>query len=235
VKAALIAAGSGERLRAAGVSVPKPLVPIGGTPLVDRVLGAAAAAGLREVACIFNEAADAVEAHCRRTWPDLVLHIVRRTTPSSMESLFALAPYLRDGRFVLLTVDAVFGPELLPAFLQAAQGFPDADGVLAVHEFVDDEKPLHVALDARGQVTALGVEAASAPTITAGLYVLAPRIFDEVDAARRGGLRALREFFGHLLVRGYRLYGAPVAKTIDVDRPHDLAVAEAFVRSGFRA
>lgn len=233
MKAALIAAGSGERLRSAGLPLPKPLVPVAGVALVDRVLKAVAAAGIGEVACIFNRAADAVEAHCRRAHPSLTLHVVRHDTPSSMESLFALQPHLKGDPFLLLTVDAVFGPNLLPSFLENAARFEDADGVLAVHGFVDDEKPLRVRLDETRRIVGLGQEAADSDVITAGLYVLSPRVFAEVDAARRANFSALRQFLRHLILQGYRLYGAPVEKTVDVDRPEDIAVAEAFVAGGF--
>lgn len=235
MKAALIAAGFGERLRDAGITTPKPLVPIAGTPLIDRVFAALAAVGIREVACIFNEAFDAVEAHCRQHPHGLELTIVRRTTPNSLESLLTLAPYVSDDRFLLLTVDAVFGPAMLPAFLQRADEFEAADGVLAVTNFVDDEKPLRIALDPAGRVTALGSAAEASPLVTAGFYLLTPRIFAAVDGARQQHLAALRQFLGHLVERGYRLYGADVAKTVDVDRPEDIAVAEAFVRSGYTA
>jgi NDP-sugar pyrophosphorylase family protein len=235
VKAALIAAGSGERLRAAGLHLPKPLVPVAGVALVDRVLNAVAAAGIAEVACIFNLAADAVEEHCRRAHPSLTLQVVRRDTPSSMESLFALRPHLDGDPFLLLTVDAVFGPTLLPLFLDQAARFKDADGVLGVHEFVDDEKPLRVKLDASGRIVGLAEEAAESPVITAGLYVLSPRIFAEVDAARNASFTALRQFLRHLVRQDHRLYGAPVEKTVDVDRPEDIALAEAFVAGGFTA
>jgi len=235
MRAALIAAGLGERLRNGGIQVPKPLVPIAGVPLIDRVLAAVAAVGIKEVACIFNEEADAVEAHCRQSARHLELYIVRRTTPSSMESLFALAPYLHNGRFLLLTVDAVFGPTVLPELLAAAARYPDADGVLGVHDFVDDEKPLRLTVDAENRVTSLGPDAGASPLITAGLYVFDPRIFREVDAARAARFTALRQFLGHLVQTGYRLYGARLPKTIDVDRPEDVRTAEAFVRNGFTA
>src|SRR5262250_539821 len=130
MKAALIAAGLGERLHAAGITVPKPLIGVAGKPLIDHVLDAVA--GIGELVCIFNEQADAVEAHCRRRRAAPVLQIVRRTTPSSMESLFALAPHLGDAPFVLLTVDAVFAPAVLGEFLATAARRPDADAVLAV-------------------------------------------------------------------------------------------------------
>jgi NDP-sugar pyrophosphorylase family protein len=152
-----------------------------------------------------------------------------------MESLFALRPHLNDEPFLLLTVDAVFGPTLLPSFLDQAARFRDADGVLGVHEFIDDEKPLRVALDESRRIVALAEDAAGSPVITAGLYVLSPRIFAEVEAARRENFTALRQFLRHLVRQDYRLYGAPVEKTVDVDRPEDIAVAEAFIASEFTA
>lgn len=233
MKAGLIAAGLGERLREAGITMPKPLVEIAGTPLIDHVLDAVAAAGIEEVACIFNDQADAVETHCRRRRGGPRLQIVRRTTPSSMESLFVLAPCLQDGRSLVLTVDAVFAPAVLRAFLIAAAQHADADVVLAVTDFVDDEKPLRLAMAADGRVTALGDGAAASPLITAGFYVFEPRVFDEIPAARAARFTALRQYLRHLVQRGYRVYGAPVGKTVDVDRPEDIAAADTFVRGGF--
>lgn len=233
MKAGLIAAGTGERLREAGIDVAKPLVRVAGKPLIDHVLDAVAAAGIDEVACIFNDAADAVDAHCRARGAPPRLRIVRRTTPSSMESLFTLAPHLGDAPFLLLTVDAVFAPGVLREFLTAAARHGDADVVLAMTDFVDDEKPLRLAVDRGGRVGALGDDAAASPFITAGFYVFHPRVFAEIDAARGAGLSALRKFLGHLLARGYRIYGERAGKTVDVDRPQDIAAAEAFVRGGF--
>jgi len=233
MKAALIAAGLGERLRAAGITIPKPLIEVAGKPLIDHVIDAAAAAGIDELVCIFNQQADAVERHCRRRAGAPRLQIVRRTTPSSMESLFALAPHLGGERFVLLTVDAVFAPAVLRDFLAAAAQRPAADAVLAITDFVDDEKPLRIALATDGRVTALGEQAAASPLVTAGFYVLHPRVFAEMDAARAAHCSALRQYLRHLLAHGYRMDGARIGKTVDVDRPHDIAVADAFVRSGF--
>lgn len=235
MKAGLIAAGLGERLRDGGIRVPKPLVEIAGTPLIDRVLDAVVAAGIDEVACVFNEAADtdAVVAHCGARQRAPRLHIVRRSTPSSMESLFTLAPFLGNAPALVSTVDAVFAPAMLREFLAAAAHHADADVVLAVTRFIDDEKPLHVGLDAAGRVVALGEDAAASPLVTAGFYIFAPRVFAEIDAARAARLSALRQYLGYLLQRGYRVYGAHVGKTVDVDRPEDVIAADAFVRTGF--
>jgi NDP-sugar pyrophosphorylase family protein len=234
-RAAIIAAGRGERFRAAGVRTPKPLIEVAGVSLIDRTFDALAAAGIGEAVCLFNAEDDAVERHCRRRGAPPRLEIVRRSTPSSMESLFALAPlFAGEHRLLLLTVDAVFSPATLRDFLATAESCVDADVVLALSSFVDDEKPLFVEIEETGRVIALGAGAAGSGLVTAGFYILHPRIFAEIDAARRAGLASLRQWFAHLIERGYRFHGVPAGKTIDVDRPEDVAAAEHFVRSGFR-
>jgi FMN phosphatase YigB (HAD superfamily)/dTDP-glucose pyrophosphorylase len=234
MKAGIIAAGHGERLRTAGISEPKPLVRVAGTALIDHTLHAIRSAGLREVACIVNEESAAVETHCRESSTGLAITFVKRTTPSSMESLFALEPHLGDGTFLLLTVDAIIAPAAVRDFMMAAIRRDDADCVLAVSSFIDDEKPLHVGCLADGRVTALGDAAAGSPLITAGLYVFRPTIFAEVEKARSAGFTALRYFLAHLLAHGYRMYAEHVPKCVDVDRPDDLLSAEQFVRSGYQ-
>ena len=236
MKAGLIAAGLGERLLAAGITTPKPLVRVAGTALVDRVLDAVAAAGIDEVACLFNAepATDAVEAHCRARRSGPRLAIRRRTTPSSIESLREVAGMLGGGSAaLLLTVDAVFAPATLRDFVAAAAACAAADAVLAVTDHIDDEKPLHAALAADGRVTALGAAAAGSGWITAGFYVLAPRALAAVAAARSGEFAALRAFLAHLVETGRVVYGVPMGKTLDVDRPDDIAAADAFVRGGY--
>jgi NDP-sugar pyrophosphorylase family protein len=234
MKAGIIAAGLGERLSRAGISGPKPLVRVNGVPLIEHTLHAIRAAGVREVVCIINEASSAVATYCQEHIPDLPVQFIHRTTPSSMESLFALAPQLGEDVFLLLTVDAIVAPAALRDFVRAAAARA-ADGVLAVNDFIDDEKPLHVACGRDGRISAIGDPAANSALITAGFYVLHPRICAEIDAARAAGFTALRQFLAHLVARGYRLYGERVPKCVDVDRPEDIATAEAFIRSGYRA
>jgi len=235
MRVGIIAAGTGERLRQGGYTQPKPLVRVAGKPLIDYVLAGVAATGASDVACIVNEASHGIEEHCRGQWPDLQFTFIRRTTPSSMESLFTLEPVLRGGPFLLLTVDAIFAPQVLRDFLTATAAYPTARGVLAVNNFVDDEKPLRVQLEGDGRIRALGPEARDGGLVTAGFYVFDPVIFTEVAAARQRQLTALRQFLGHLLECGHTLYGQRVPKTVDVDRPEDIATAEAFVRGGFVA
>ena len=57
--AVVMAAGQGTRMRS---SLPKALVPVGGVPIVTRLLAAIAGAGIRRVAVVVGHGADEVRA-----------------------------------------------------------------------------------------------------------------------------------------------------------------------------
>ena len=152
-----------------------------------------------------------------------------------MESLFALAPKLGSEPFLILTVDAIVSPAAVRDFALASAKRPYADAVLAVNDFIDDEKPLFVASAVDGRIEAIGPDAAGSPLVTAGFYVFRPNVFAEIEAARAQRFTALRQFLHHLLARGYAVFAERVPKCVDVDRPEDVAVAEAFIRSGYTA
>jgi len=230
MKAAIIAAGTGERLIAGGIDTPKPLLPVGGRPLIARIVDAAARLGLSSVACIVNDVTPAVAEYMRSTsWP-IPVDLLVKTTPSSMESLFCLQPMLRDEPFLLFTVDVVVGFAALQRFLAAATDLPEVDGVLALTDYIDDQKPLWVETDQDRRITAMGEAAAGSRNVTAGFYYFKPNIFALMPEARARNMSALRQFLGLLITRGYVLHGLPVAKTIDVDYPEDMQKAEAYLR-----
>lgn len=230
MKMGIIAAGKGERLTRGGIGTPKPLVRVGEKPLIARIIDAASRIDVSSIAIIVNDLDPTVAGYLRSMPLPVPLNLVVKTTPSSMESLFCLAPFLGDEAFVLFTVDVVFEHRTLEDFLRNAGSFTDAKGVLALTRFVDDEKPLWVAVDGGSRITAMGDAAKGSPFVTAGFYYFKPDIFKEIDAARRKNLNALRQFLGHLIDNGYPISGVEVAKTVDVDYPEDIEKAEAFLK-----
>lgn len=230
MKAGIIAAGTGERLAQGGISIPKPLVPIAGEPMIARVVRAAAELKVTGVACVVNDLNPEVARYLQSgSWP-VPVELVVKTTPNSMESLFSLAPLLDREPFILFTVDAVFSMKALKAFLSGARGIGGAEGVLALTGHVDDEKPLWVKVDSTQRVIIVGDAAGPGPFVTAGFYYFSPQVFKEMGAARHRNLGALRQFLALLVEKGYAVYGFPVSKTVDVDYPEDIAKAEAFLR-----
>jgi NDP-sugar pyrophosphorylase family protein len=230
MRAGIISAGWGERL-APGFSVPKPLVPICGEPMIGRLIRVAAEAGITSLCCIINEGSPQTEAYLlSKEWP-LDFELVKKTTGNSLESFITLAPLLAGGPFVLFTVDAVFRPITLRRFLAGAAALRPAQGVLAVTRFSDDEKPLRVDAGRDHRVTRIGHTDGGPGVVTAGFYRFEPSVFDFIGEAQARRLAALRQFLCFLPDVGFRLYAVSVGKTIDVDRPEDVAAAENYLRS----
>jgi NDP-sugar pyrophosphorylase family protein len=228
LRAGILAAGRGERLRRHASDL-KPLARVGEQTLIEHVLKSMAAAGAAEVVVIINEDSRAVRDHVARSdWPFDLRWIVE-TTPTSMHSFLRLVETLAadgsDGPFLLSTVDTVTSPQAYADFMRRASDL-NAAIALALTSPGDDEKPLLVRTEDNGRVEKFG----DGEFATAGIYAVGPIILREADAARRDGLAALRNFLQRLLERGYEIAGIPISESIDVDRPADLAAAEAFLR-----
>ena len=227
----IIAAGEGSRMRAEGFALPKPLVSISGRPLIDRIIDAGVHAGVSRIACIVNEQSPELVDHLRRKSTDAEIALLVRSTPSSMHSLFALAPLLGDGDFCLATADTVFQEEEFMQFLMYAGQIQNTDGLLAVTQFVDDEKPLYAAMDDERRIVNFSDTLEGTHWVTGGVYYFSSRIFAEIETAYRRRIERLRNFLRLLLEKGYRLAGYPFSKMIDVDHVHDVSVAEEFLRN----
>lgn len=219
----VIAAGEGTRL--SGLQSPKPLVEVAGRPLIEHVLSNFEAAGIVPVAVILNESGGDCAAFVRRRFPKTVAPLLIRTTASSLESFRAILAAADPGRLLVSTVDAICSREDFVEFVRRAQEAPGDGAALGVTTFVDDEKPLWVRTESgggEGRIAAIGGAAGDA--VTAGLYVVPERLR---RAEIPEGLSRLRDYLGWLASSGERVDAIPVGRVVDVDRPDDLAAAEA--------
>lgn len=230
MKVGILAAGEGSRLRAGGWSMPKPLLPIGGVPLIGRLLQALHPLAPEEIVCIINSQGTGIVDYVRRQYPTVPVTFVQQNTASSYESFTVLCAHMHSSPFLITTVDGVFPPAFLTDFVRAAQQQPELDMLLAVTTFIDDEKPLYVRLDAQQRITQLGAAAHGSAHVTSGFYYCAPSISAACARLAPTQVGALREFLGWLLQQGYHLHGYLAPKTVDVDRPQDIAVAEHFAQ-----
>lgn len=218
----IIAAGEGARLRQDGWTVPKPLVPVAGVPLLESVIRNFEAAGITRLVIIVNEQARHCADLMRERFPRMALEFIVKTTASSLESFLEVTGSAGSGRMLVSTVDAWCRPADFTRFAEAATRRPAEATVLAITPFVADEKPLWVDLDTDGRVRALGGD--SGAFVTAGIY-LVPASLRRMTPPR--DLGRLRELLAWLHRRGHPLYGEVIATVVDVDRAEDVALAEA--------
>lgn len=230
MKFAIIAAGEGSRLSQEGVAQPKPLVPLHGEAMIERLLRIFVDCGATEIVVIVNEWSVAVRERLEKFQLDVPLRLVVKTTPSSMHSLHALSPYLRGERFCLTTVDTIFREEEFKAYIRHFQQAREIDGCMAVTPFVDDEKPLWVGTDEQLNITGFhDVQEEGDRFISGGIYCLGDKALDVLDHCMEQGMSRMRNFQRQLVAEGLQLEAYSIPKILDVDHKDDIAKAEQFL------
>ena len=241
MKFAIIAAGEGSRLAQEGICVPKPLVRIGGEPLVDRLVRVFTACNASEIVVICrpdgtgNTSPSSVAKHLQQLQArcDIPLRVLTKATPSSMHSLFELSPYLDDEPFVLTTVDTIFREAEFQKFVTEFKRIiaaVEADGLMGVTTYIDDEKPLYVRTVQSSQGRDAFLDSDEAPLyISGGIYGLTPRSLLSLRACIERGESRMRNFQRALLADGLHLRAYPFTKVLDIDHAADIAKAEQFI------
>jgi len=205
----------------------KPLVPVEGVPLIEHVVGNFLAAGIDNLAIIFNAREEDCARFVRSRFPGASIEILVKTTASSYESYREITAMLPSGPALVSTVDAWCPRADFVEFVRKAARAPVEETVLAVTPFVSDEKPLWVTLDASGRVSQLG--GASGNFVTAGLYAFPERV-RELPAPPTIG--RLREYLAWLVSEGETVRAVAIDTVVDVDRAADVALAARLVTTG---
>ena len=243
MKFAIISAGEGSRLSQEGIQVPKPLVRLNGEAMIDRLIRIFTDCEAEEVVVIVNNLTSLVQEHLNRMDSKVPLKVVVKTTPSSMHSFYELSPYLGEGKFCLTTVDTVFREDEFKEYIVEYRS-SDYDGMMAVTDFIDDEKPLYVSTNKKLDITGFHdsmedfyhSEAflnfqAECRFISGGIYCLDGKSIQTLHRCMEQGMSRMRNFQRQLVADGLRLKARPFSKILDVDHASDIVKAEEFLIS----
>jgi NDP-sugar pyrophosphorylase family protein len=230
---AILAAGDGTRLRTGGAMAPKPLTKVGREHLIERLIRLFISSRAESIAVIVNEAAPEVVDWVRSQRLPVPLRLLVRNTVGSMLSLAALSPYLDQDRFIVSTVDSVFKEDEFEAYVARFESIGDCDAMMGVTRYVDDDRPLYVDVDEGMRITSFEENPRQhLRYVSGGLYGLTPVVWNVMEYCLQANYTRMREFQRELVRSGLRVMAAPFSKIIDVDKPADIAKAEAFLAHG---
>lgn len=183
MKAFLLAAGMGTRLRPLTDTVPKCLLPIDGRPMLDIWLDALAAAGIDEVLVNLHHLADRVEAHLaqRRAAPRVHL-FPEPVLLGSAGTLAANREFIADEYFFL----ACYADNLTDFDLGEIIAHHRAHDVPATLALTHTDEPHSkgiVELDAEGIMISFEEkpEHPCGDLANAGIYAFAPSVLDLIE------------------------------------------------------
>ncbi|MCM1153447.1 MAG: NTP transferase domain-containing protein [Muribaculum sp.] len=227
----IIAAGEGSRLASEGASKPKPLIELDGQPMIERLIRIFDRCGAESISVVINDRMPEVRSFLDnlRKSLDIPLNVIVKTTPSSMHTFAELASAMRGkGRFVATTVDTVFREEDFRKYIsEFEQSGPEVDGMMAVTDYIDDEKPLYVAVSNDFDILAfLDTPDLGCEYVSGGIYGLDGTAVEILDDCMAQGVSRMRNFQRALVASGLNLKAFPMGKIIDVDHMGDIPKAE---------
>lgn len=235
MKAIVLAAGAGTRLRPWTDERPKPMVDIGGEPAIAHILRWLRDQGVRDVGINLNHfpevltgfVGDGARFSVRTTYS-----IEPGDALGTSGALRLLRPFLEGAReFIVVYGDVLTDLELAPAL--AAHQAAGADATLVLHRADDPTRVGIVEFDAAKRIQRF-VEKPAADEVfsdwaNAGIYLCGPAVLDFVSA--QGPQDFGRDLFPAMLGAGRTLIAFPTdATVIDFGAPERLAAAAAWVQ-----
>ena len=217
----IISAGEGSRLASEGFSQPKPLVPICGVPMIERLVRIMNGCGAERIAVIVNGENPETVSLLKGLPVDLVV----KKTPTPMHSMMELAPYLAGDRFCVTTVDTVFSESRFRAMMDEFSG-SSLDGLMGVTSLIDDEKPLYVDADQDMMIRGFHDSQDGCSFVSAGIYALKAEALKVLERCVDSGQTRMRYFQRQLLEAGMRLKAFDMGQVVDVDHVSDVARAQ---------
>ncbi len=227
---AIIAAGEGSRLREEGITQPKPLIKLENKLLIERLIEIAIKNKAESITIVTNELYPELKKWADQQDFGIEFNLILKTTPSSMHSLYAMRRQLSKGHFCLATVDTIFDEKEFADYITFALSHPEIDALMAVTDYVDDEKPLWIALDKENNITAFESERNNNQFISGGLYFLTPKIFPVLSEAIGMGMQKMRNFQQELINRNFHVKAYKFSKIIDIDHASDIDKAKLFLK-----
>jgi MurNAc alpha-1-phosphate uridylyltransferase len=231
--AMVLAAGMGTRMHSLTEKMPKPLVKVGGKPLIDHVLDRLTAAGVTRAVINVHHFAEQMQRHlAARARPQIVISDERGLLLGTGGGVKKALPALGDAPFFHINSDTLWIDGVKPNLRRLAEAFDPAamDALLLLAPTAGS-----VGYSGRGDFTMAPDgrlqkrgERAVAPFVYAGAAILKPALFKDAPA----GEFPLTLLFDRAGAAG-RLYGLRLEGLwMHVGTPDAVAQAEAAIKAG---
>lgn len=233
--AMVMAAGLGKRMRPLTATRPKPLVQVGGKPLIDHVFDRLRSAGVKRAVVNVHYLADTLEAHlaARVKDIDVIVSDERAQLLETGGGLVRAKPLLGDAPFICVNSDNLWidGPSDAIRMLAAAWDDARMDALLLLVPLARAHShggrgDFH--LDAMGRITARRKPGRVAPFVYTGVQMLHPRII--ADAPE--GPFSTNVFWNRAIEAGRAWGVVHQGLWFDVGTPAAIGEAEAVLAHG---
>ena len=214
MKAMVLAAGQGTRLRPITDRMPKALVPVGGRPMIEFALLLLSHYGVRDIVINLHHFGTQIEDYLGdgQRFDVKISYSQETELLETGGGLLKAKAFLQDDTFIVINTDALIDVDLAAVLNDHRQNHAAATLVLRPDIDADRYGSIDIGADGRicrflehrpkdrpvGAITKL---------MFTGLQILEPRVFDYMDVSEQKKFSTTRETYPRMLRAGERLFG----------------------------
>jgi len=181
LKALILCAGKGTRLRPLTYSMPKHLIPVANKPILDYALEKMAHAGIKEIGFVLSpETGQEIEERYGKGF-----HYIYQEKPLGIAHAVKVArPFLKDNPFLLFLGDNLLEEDFLPGAQEFLQS--DLDALIYLKEVPDPRRFGVAVMDEKGRILKVIEKPPEPPSPYAiiGLYFFSGAVHQAIDSLK---------------------------------------------------
>ncbi len=182
----ILASGLGSRLNSEGRNEPKPLMPVGGMALIERVITLMQSAGIEKIVVVVGYRGDQIREYiAKNNIQGVVFAENTEYNKKNGISLLRAKDCLDDEPFMLSMSDHIFSNDFFADFLAKAEpSLEKYDVVLSVDRNIEGVFDLDDAtkvVTENGEITTIGKEIPSYDAVDTGLFLCKPAVFPKLQ------------------------------------------------------
>ena len=242
MKAVVLAAGLGTRMRPLTFTKPKFLLPVAGKPALGHVLMLLRNAGIDEIAMVVGYGREQiVERYGDGSGLGVKLRYLYQKKLLGTANAVSLAEdFVGGDRFVVMNGDTLVDQESLNALMKHYEEVGSSKnfgGIIATIE-VEDPEQFGIVFLKGGKVSEIveKPKRVKSRLANAGICIFTPTIFEAIKRTKRSKRREyeLTTSMQNLINSGKAIYTSPLNLWADIGRPWDLLVANEYFSRGQR-
>lgn len=248
MKAVILAAGKGTRMRDLTQSVPKPMLKVQGKPILEHILDGLRHAGIRDFCIITGYQAETIENYFGNgaRWNIRITYRRQTVQDGTGKAPEMARDFIGDDSFLLTYGDILVKPETYQRMIERFEQAPPVSGIVTVTpgedvtkgglNFFDSQFLLQRIVEKPGpaQVAeyrqAGWIKPGSPVWYNAGIYIFGPALFEHTANLKKSprGEYELPDAVNAMVDSGHTIAGVEIAgRWVDVRDPEVLAGLEA--------
>ena len=236
MKAIVLAAGDGGRLRSLTLQTPKVLFEVGGQPLIQYPIRALTMAGISEIGVMVGHDSQKVVDALKDVYPTLTFIFNQWHEGDNATSIYAARDFVKGGPFVVCMGDHAISPNIVKTLVLEH----DDGNVLCVDSLLSNPSQIsdatRVRLDSAGCILDIGKDLIDWNTVDTGVFMMNDDVFPCIERlmTSQGENVTISQVVIEMGLAGQPFLGCDVSGMFwaDVDTPEDYHSVERLMREG---